>query len=58
LGFFVEGRDAYVIVDGQRIGYFGEVHPQVITGYGLGQPMVAFEIDLDMVLSGKLDRIV
>jgi len=58
LGLFVEGRDAHVIVDGQRIGYFGEIHPQIITGYGLGQPMVAFEIDLEMVLSGKLDRIV
>ncbi|MDD1767679.1 MAG: phenylalanine--tRNA ligase subunit beta [Methanomassiliicoccales archaeon] len=58
LGTFVEGRAAYVVVDGEKVGYFGEVHPEVITSFGLGHPAVAFEIDLERVLSGKLDRIV
>ena len=57
-GMFVEGRDASVIVDGENVGYFGEVHPEVITSFGLGHPAVAFEIDLEKVLSGKLDRII
>lgn len=58
LGMFVEGRDASVVVGGESLGYFGEVHPEVITGFGLGHPAVAFEVDLEKVLSGKLDRIV
>jgi phenylalanyl-tRNA synthetase beta chain len=58
LGIFVDGRDAFVVIDGENVGYFGEVHPEVVTSFGLGHPAVAFEIDLERVLSGKLDRIV
>ncbi|MDD1768846.1 MAG: phenylalanine--tRNA ligase subunit beta [Methanomassiliicoccales archaeon] len=58
LGMFVDGRDAFVVIDGENVGYFGEVHPEVVTSFGLGHPAVAFEIDLERVLSGKLDRIV
>jgi phenylalanyl-tRNA synthetase beta chain len=58
LGMFVEGRDASVVVDGENVGYFGEVHPETMTRFGLAHPAVAFELYLEKVLLGKLDRIV
>jgi phenylalanyl-tRNA synthetase beta chain len=43
---FLEGRRAYVSVDGRRPGTFGEIHPDVILSFGLDQPIVAFELDI------------
>jgi phenylalanyl-tRNA synthetase beta chain len=44
---FLEGRRADILVDGKKIGVMGEFHPQVVTNFGLGQPVVGFEIDLE-----------
>ncbi|WP_094228687.1 phenylalanine--tRNA ligase subunit beta [Methanolobus psychrotolerans] len=43
---FMEGRRADIIVNGKKIGVMGELFPQVIVNFGLGQPVVGFEIDL------------
>ncbi len=43
---FMEGRRADIIVSGRKIGVMGELFPQVIVNFGLGQPVVGFEIDL------------
>ncbi|MFB3765132.1 MAG: phenylalanine--tRNA ligase subunit beta [Methanotrichaceae archaeon] len=43
---FMPGRGADLIFDGKRIGYFGELHPEVIRSFGLEQPVVAIEIRL------------
>ena len=43
---FMEGRRADIIVNGKKIGVMGELFPQVIVNFGLGQPIVGFEIDL------------
>ena len=43
---FIDGRCAAVRIDGERVGVFGEVHPRVVTGYGLGHPVVVFELDV------------
>ncbi|NYT00192.1 MAG: phenylalanine--tRNA ligase subunit beta [Methanocellales archaeon] len=43
---FLEGRRAYVVVDGKRLGAFGEIHPDVILSFGLDHPVVAFELDI------------
>ncbi|MET1124986.1 MAG: phenylalanine--tRNA ligase subunit beta [Archaeoglobaceae archaeon] len=45
-GAFLEGRRADVVVDGKRVGVFGEVHPEVLERFGLTMPVAAFEIDL------------
>jgi len=43
---FLEGRRADIIVEGKKIGVMGEFNPQVIVNFGLGQPVVGFEMDL------------
>ncbi|WP_292463936.1 phenylalanine--tRNA ligase subunit beta [Methanolobus sp.] len=43
---FMEGRRADILVNGRKVGVMGELYPQVIVNFGLGQPVVGFEIDL------------
>ncbi|MDW5564181.1 MAG: phenylalanine--tRNA ligase subunit beta [Methanomassiliicoccus sp.] len=56
-GTYLEGRGAEIVVDDRVIGTFGEVHPEVIAGFDLGYPIAAFEIDLETVTAGKLERL-
>jgi phenylalanyl-tRNA synthetase beta chain len=56
-GSYLEGRGADVVVDGNVIGSFGEVHPIVITDFELGYPIAAFELDLEVMTIGKLERL-
>ena len=43
---FIPGRGAEIVIDGQTVGFFGEVAPQVITDYEITHPVSMFEIDL------------
>jgi len=43
---YIDGRCASVRVGDGTVGSFGEVNPRVITAYGLGHPVVAFELDV------------
>jgi phenylalanyl-tRNA synthetase beta chain len=45
-GSFVPGRCASVKVDGHVIATLGELHPQVITNFGLEMPVAAAELNL------------
>jgi phenylalanyl-tRNA synthetase beta chain len=56
-GTYLEGRGAEVSVNGSVVGTFGEVHPIVITDFELGYPIVAFELDLEILTEGKLERL-
>ncbi len=47
--FLIPGRAAEVLVNGQKIGFIGELHPQVLDNLELQVPVVAFEIDLQKV---------
>jgi len=47
---YIDGRCASVQIGGESVGLFGELHPRVITGYELGQPIVAFELDVRSLL--------
>jgi len=44
---FMKGRCGEVVINGKRIGIFGEVHPQVLTDFDLDYPAVIAEIDVD-----------
>ena len=44
---FFEGRRADIIVDGKKVGVMGEFFPQVIVNFGLGQPVIGFEMELE-----------
>ncbi len=56
-GTYMEGRGADVVANGQIIGSFGEMHPIVITDFELGYPIAAFELDLEAMTAGKLERL-
>ncbi len=43
---FIEGRRANVIVNGKRVGVFGEIHPEVLEKFEIVNPVVGFELDL------------
>jgi len=46
---FIEGRQGEIVVRGERVGVFGEVHPEVLENFGIPNPVVAFEIELDKI---------
>jgi phenylalanyl-tRNA synthetase beta chain len=41
---YIEGRSASIIVDGKKWGTFGEVAPKILSNFGIGYPLIAFEI--------------
>ena len=43
------GRCAVLTIDGERIGVFGELHPQVAENYGIGERVYAFELEADLL---------
>ncbi len=47
---FIAGRCAEIIVKGEKVGIFGEVHPAVLESWGCGMPAIVAEIDLDCLL--------
>lgn len=44
---YLPGRCARVLVGGDEVGTFGEVHPQVLERFGIAQPTIALELDLE-----------
>ncbi len=52
---FIPGRRADILVDGEKIGVFGEIHPEILTNFDLRNPVTAFEIELCRIFDcGKL----
>jgi phenylalanyl-tRNA synthetase beta chain len=50
-GRFIPGRSAIVLYKGARVGIYGEVHPAVLSAWGITTPCVAAELDLDALLA-------
>jgi phenylalanyl-tRNA synthetase beta chain len=48
------GRAAEVVLDGEVIGFVGEIHPRWVQRYELGPAPVVFEIELEAVLEARL----
>jgi phenylalanyl-tRNA synthetase beta chain len=48
--FLHPGRAAAIMLDGQRAGWIGEIHPLVLGEWDLDGVVAAFEVDLDAVL--------
>jgi phenylalanyl-tRNA synthetase beta chain len=44
---YIRGRCARVSVAGTEVGIFGEVHPEVLERFGIAQPTIAVELDLE-----------
>jgi len=49
---FIDGRGAEVTVDGECIGYFGEMAPQIITNFDVNHPVIFLEIDVSALFDG------
>ena len=47
---YIEGRSARIMVDGEMVGHFGEIHPQVIMNFELGCPIAGYELFVDKLL--------
>lgn len=47
---FVEGRVGRVIVNGKKLAYIGEIHPQVLQNWNLEMPVAGFEININELL--------
>jgi phenylalanyl-tRNA synthetase beta chain len=47
---FIPGRAAAILYNGKKIGVFGEIHPEVLTHWGVTVPCIAGELDLDSLL--------
>lgn len=43
---FIQGRCADIIIKDQKVGVFGEIHPEVILNFGLEHPIIGFEFKL------------
>ena len=43
---FIEGRRADIMVNGETVGIYGEIHPFVLTAFDIDQPVAAIEMDL------------
>lgn len=44
---FFEGRRGDVYRDGERVGVFGELHPETLDSFGLLHPVAALELDAE-----------
>jgi len=47
---FIPGRSASILFKGERIGFFGELHPSLLDNWGVTMPCTAAEVDLDSLL--------
>jgi phenylalanyl-tRNA synthetase beta chain len=46
----LRGRTAAIMVDGERAGVLGQVHPQVATQFEIAAPVFLFEVDVGKLL--------
>jgi phenylalanyl-tRNA synthetase beta chain len=46
---FLEGRSAKILFEKKEIGIIGEIHPKVLNNFGIGSPILAFELELDFL---------
>ncbi len=51
---FIEGRGADIIVKGEKVGVFGEIHPEVLENFEIPNPVVGFELDLSIFDTGEV----
>ena len=48
---FISGRTGNIVVEGQEIGFLGELHPATLEQYELKNPTAALEIDISKASS-------
>ncbi len=46
---FLDGRVARILVNGEPVGWVGEIHPEVLENFEIEMPVTGFEIDLEFL---------
>ena len=46
---FIEGRQAEIIINKKSAGIFGEIHPKVLSNWGIEMPTAALELNLEVI---------
>jgi phenylalanyl-tRNA synthetase beta chain len=49
---FLDGRAGRIVSKGRPLGLIGELHPEVMEGWEVTMPAVAFEVVVDLLLEG------
>jgi len=44
---YLEGRSASILLDGEKVGEMGEVHPEVLSNFEIQYPVVSFECNAE-----------
>ena len=47
---FIENRCGEIIINGLSAGIFGEISPQILSNWNIGQPVIAFELSLENLI--------
>ncbi len=51
---FIDGRIGFIeATTGENLGFLGEIHPEVLENFGLENPSVGFEINLECIMRLK-----
>ncbi len=53
--FFIRGRAATMILHNNEVGVLGEVEPAILERFGLENPIAAFELDVERLMSDRRD---
>ncbi len=43
---FIPGRVGRILVNGKKVAYIGEIHPSVLSNFGIDMPVAGFELNL------------
>ena len=49
--FYIEGRQAAIMVNGLEVGHFGEFSPQLLQNWQMQNPAIACEININRCCS-------
>lgn len=53
---FIRGRAAVMSLHGSKVGILGEIDPTILQRFAVENPVAAFEIDVEKLLSERVDR--
>jgi phenylalanyl-tRNA synthetase beta chain len=53
---FLQGRVATILIENGPVGIVGEMHPQVLENWGIQNPAVAFELEVEPLRIASSNR--
>jgi phenylalanyl-tRNA synthetase beta chain len=51
---FIPGRCGRVNIGREKVGYFGEVHPEILEAFGIDYPVIIAELDVEGIYSSLM----